>query len=277
MQSVKIISHVLPISIQDSGRYGYRKYGVPISGFMDAEAAAIANKLAGNLIPVATIEYAYGGLKLEVLTESYIGVFGAGQMNIGRLYKAGEWITIPMTGDAVWGYVAIYGGFKISQILESVSKHSRAEIGKSIEVGDELLACHELTTDKLNCYYKTEQCKSLNKHKTIRIARGPHFSLLGSASKPVEKNWKISHLIDRSGYRIIDTCDRHSYSLKSIPLCKGAIQWTPGGELIVAMADGPTVGGYPIIGVVHEDDLSTLAQCVPESIINTQWYDFAEL
>jgi allophanate hydrolase subunit 2 len=41
------------------------------------------------------------------------------------------------------------------------------------------------------------------------------------------------------------------------------VQIPHGGEPIVLMPDGPTVGGYPKIAVVIEADLRLLAQCRP--------------
>jgi len=41
------------------------------------------------------------------------------------------------------------------------------------------------------------------------------------------------------------------------------IQLPPGGEPIVLMADGPTIGGYLIAGAVISADLGALAQLAP--------------
>ncbi len=40
----------------------------------------------------------------------------------------------------------------------------------------------------------------------------------------------------------------------------GTIQVPQSGEPIVLMADAQTVGGYPIIATIHEDDLHKVAQ-----------------
>ena len=46
-------------------------------------------------------------------------------------------------------------------------------------------------------------------------------------------------------------------------LVAGAIQITPAGEPIVMLANHPTTGGYPVIGVVEPDDLPVVAQSRP--------------
>lgn len=43
----------------------------------------------------------------------------------------------------------------------------------------------------------------------------------------------------------------------------GTLQLPASGNPIIVLADGPTVGGYARIAVVHEDDMSRLAQVRP--------------
>ena len=46
----------LHTSVQDMGRYGYRKYGVPLSGSMDQNSAIRANLLVGNEASAPVLE-----------------------------------------------------------------------------------------------------------------------------------------------------------------------------------------------------------------------------
>ncbi|MFP5489231.1 MAG: allophanate hydrolase subunit 2 family protein, partial [Acidimicrobiia bacterium] len=43
-------------------------------------------------------------------------------------------------------------------------------------------------------------------------------------------------------------------------LVRGAIQVPPDGDPIMMLADHPTTGGYPVVAVVHPDDVATVAQ-----------------
>ena len=43
----------------------------------------------------------------------------------------------------------------------------------------------------------------------------------------------------------------------------GAVQVPPDGQPVVLLADHPPTGGYPVIGVVHPDDLWQCAQLRP--------------
>jgi len=51
--------------------------------------------------------------------------------------------------------------------------------------------------------------------------------------------------------------------LQSFPLVRGAVQVTSSEELVVMLADHPTTGGYPVIGVVSAVDVDRLSQATP--------------
>ena len=48
--------------------------------------------------------------------------------------------------------------------------------------------------------------------------------------------------------------------LASEGIVEGAVQVPPDGQPIVMLADHPTTGGYPVIAVVHPDDVAVIAQ-----------------
>jgi biotin-dependent carboxylase-like uncharacterized protein len=51
--------------------------------------------------------------------------------------------------------------------------------------------------------------------------------------------------------------------LASEGMVLGAVQVPPDGQPVVFLADHPTTGGYPVIGVVRAADLPAAAQAVP--------------
>ena len=56
----------------------------------------------------------------------------------------------------------------------------------------------------------------------------------------------------------------------SEPVRVGSIQVPENGLPIVTLRDGPTVGGYPKLGVIAPDDISWLVQCRPGQKIRFQ-------
>jgi antagonist of KipI len=55
----------------------------------------------------------------------------------------------------------------------------------------------------------------------------------------------------------------HEISLKSEPTDVGAVQLPPSGNPIILGPDGPTIGGYPRVAWVVEEDLPMVAQLAP--------------
>ena len=76
--SIRVRKAGILSSLQDCGRIGFRRYGVPVSGSMDQHAAAVANLLAGNHREEAVIEITLHGLQVEFLQDSLVAFAGGG-------------------------------------------------------------------------------------------------------------------------------------------------------------------------------------------------------
>ena len=95
---------------------------------------------------------------------------------------------------------------------------------------------------------------------------GPQWSLFSESDRELffTQQYSVAHSSDRMGYRLGGAALSAGMGLlPSEPVCEGAIQVPPDGSPIVLMADSPTVGGYPKIGVVATSDLPVLAQLNP--------------
>ena len=64
---IEIIEPGVLSTIQDLGRFGYQKYGVPVSGAMDQFAYRVGNILTNNNQNSASIETTVFGLKFKFL------------------------------------------------------------------------------------------------------------------------------------------------------------------------------------------------------------------
>ena len=81
----------------------------------------------------------------------------------------------------------------------------------------------------------------------------------------ITAEWSLSTLCNRMGYRLegnqpLQAPPSRRWSLGVLP---GAIQIVPEGYPIILMADGQTMGGYPLLGWVHPLDRAQLAQRRP--------------
>ena len=78
--------------------------------------------------------------------------------------------------------------------------------------------------------------------------------------------WRVSPQSDRAGYRLEgERLQPPDLEIVSEPVLPGSVQVPPGGQPIVIMPDGPTMGGYPKLAFVDPADLSGLAQAAPGS------------
>ena len=78
--------------------------------------------------------------------------------------------------------------------------------------------------------------------------------------------WRVSSSSNRVGIRLegppLERA-RHD-ELLSEGLVTGALQVPASGQPILLMNDHPTTGGYPVIAVVHSDDLWVAGQLAPQ-------------
>ena len=77
MAVIEVISPGFSSSIQDLGRTGYRKWGVPVSGAMDLEAAVLGNSLLQNPENAAVLEITLDGPALRFDSSLYFTLTGA--------------------------------------------------------------------------------------------------------------------------------------------------------------------------------------------------------
>ena len=66
-QSIEVLDGGMLTTVQDAGRFGSQRYGVPVSGAMDTLALRAANRLVGNQDAAAGLEVTLFGPRLRFL------------------------------------------------------------------------------------------------------------------------------------------------------------------------------------------------------------------
>lgn len=74
---IKVIKPGALSQLQDLGRYGYQRYGVPVNGVMDEASHRIANILVGNGEHEATLECTLTGPSLQFTHDRLVALCGA--------------------------------------------------------------------------------------------------------------------------------------------------------------------------------------------------------
>lgn len=281
--SLEVIEINALSTIQDSGRTGWRRFGVPTSGPMDAFAFHAANKLAGNVSNCAAIEIGLGDITLRALRDCVIAVAGVGfSLSIyvwdfplwsSYYVRAGWTIRLNKLDSGMWAYLAISGGVLSQPVLDSVSTNLRGRFGgldgRQLQVGDVLRAgTPSRSLNELAARTLPESAQPIySDNPVVDFIIGPQEKYFAKESTAIfmSQEYTVSNTSDRMGYRLegVPLIHRNKSELISEGMTMGAIQVPSNGQPIVMMADSPTTGGYPKIGTVASADLPLLAQCVP--------------
>jgi biotin-dependent carboxylase-like uncharacterized protein len=298
---IRIVSPGTLATIQDQGRFGYRRIGVPQSGVLHADLAWVANMLAGNTADTALIEFFFSGPTLRLdegtLRLALAGDFSAKLIRdkVKRTLKSWRTVTLEagdtlqvgsvMSGKA--GYIAISGGLDLPQVMGSNSTYLRGGFGgiagKKI-LPDSILAVNRETIDAgpdqqlprssdLATLGLTQSAPESDLPASIRVIWGPQDDYFTAAALHdfLTGTYKVSQESDRMGSRLEGPILVHHPDKKpeiiSDGIVPGAIQVPGNGVPIVLLADGPTVGGYPKIATVSSVDLPKLAVMPPGSQI----------
>jgi antagonist of KipI len=271
------------VTIQDSGRTGWRKFGVPASGPMDAFAFRSANVLAGNTPHHASLEIGLGDMTLRALRDCVVSVTGVGfglsiylwDFPLWSSYyvRAGWMIRLTRWESGMWAYLAIAGGIQTQLVLGSRSTYLRGHLGslegRQLQAGDVLrsgtpsrplteLAARTLPGERRPIY-------SDNPVVDVILGAQEKYFTKENIERFLSSEYSVSLTSDRMGYRLEGAAltHRNKNELISEGMTMGAIQVPSNGQPIVMMADSPTTGGYPKIGTIVSADLPLLAQCVP--------------
>jgi len=271
------------VTLQDDGRHGWKRFGVPVSGAMDVDAMAVANALVGNPPGHAAIEFAHAGGEWEIAAPSCrIAVTGgsfalaAGGSRIApyqsHTLTRGQRLSVGGTKDAVWGYLAVAGGFDLRPQLSSLSTHPRSGLGglhgRLLSAGDEIpLRIAHAPEGHEHRFANAEAPR-----RRLRVVPGPqdcHFTP-ASVAAFLGSGYQVTNQCDRQGYRLagqaLEHRDGHDNIVSDAPV-PGCVQVPGAGQPIVLLMDCQTIGGYPKIATVIKPDLGHLAQCRPGTTV----------
>lgn len=267
--------------VTDRGRPGHAHLGVPPSGALDRPAFDLGNRLVGNEPGAAGLELLGGGLRVRARGARVVAVTGApAPVRVdGRPAASHAAVRLPdgsvlEIGGPVGGlrvYLAVAGGIDLPAALGSRSTDLLSGLGPDpIADGDELPAGTWSGPIPVSGPVPVSVPGSTVR---LRVRLGPrddwfadpHAALTG----PV---WTVSPTGNRIGVRLDGPPPpRHpgtsGRELLSEAMVTGAVQAPPDGPPVVFLADHPTTGGYPVLGVVESADLPLLAQAPPGSAV----------
>jgi biotin-dependent carboxylase-like uncharacterized protein len=277
-------------TFQDLGRRGRGHQGVARSGAFDQHSHRLANRLLGNDLEAATIEILLGPCEFESTGDVIVSITGTDALpvvgryhstadegsrgpwmqireascNVAFVLHAGEYLRIGTPSNGLRTHLSVRGGFGIASVLGSRSYDSLGQIGPSpLRADDLLLVGSSLTAE---AWFEVVPLRLPVDPIGIPLLLGPRHDWLSETALAslASLTWTIDPASNRTGVRFAGLpLERREGELPSEAMIPGAVQLPPSGLPIVLGPDGGTTGGYPVVGVIPQVGLDSLAQRRP--------------
>ncbi|MFV8309447.1 biotin-dependent carboxyltransferase family protein [Mycobacteroides chelonae] len=270
--------------IQDLGRVGKAAMGVGRSGAADRKSHSLANRLVANPDHLATIEVTLGGMSFRVSGgDAVVAVTGADtDPSVNGIPFGTNSITQVQNGDVVSlgaplsglrSYVAVRGGVSVAPVMGSRSFDILSGIGpKPLRAGDRLPV-----GPRSPSFPEIEQAPVATMSDDIvelKVVPGPRDDWFVDPDELTHGSWVVSDRSDRVGTRLIGKPLELRDPARQLPsegVIRGAIQVPPGGQPVILGPDHPVTGGYPVIGVITDQDVDLAAQVRPGQTVRFRW------
>ena len=274
-------------TVQDLGRPGYQRYGVPWSGAADPASLLLANRAVGNPDGAAGLECTLMGPVLRFRQPVLTALGGADHRGVLHLPGGGRWPVPVGTSflapagsvlrfagppEGMRTYLAFAGGIDVPEVLGSRATYLTAEFGgfegRALRSGDRLHIGAAPEGARENRFEPEARRPPAAGPLRLRISLGPQEDCFTEecVARLSEFRFTVSNDSNRMGVRLDGPILEHREGMKEIVSDAnphGTIQVPPGGHPIVMGADQGITGGYPKIGTVVAPDLARLAQALP--------------
>ncbi|MFJ8045173.1 biotin-dependent carboxyltransferase family protein [Kitasatospora sp. NPDC096147] len=262
-------------TVQDLGRRGVAHLGVPRGGALDEPALRAGNRLVGNPEGAAGLETTLGGVALRAVGRVVVAVTGApAAVRVDE--RAAAWgaaVVVPdgavvEVGPATYGvrsYLAVAGGVAVDPVLGSRSADLLSGLGPAPLTAGQALP--------------VGAAPGVPPAEGLAVLPAPPAELVLRLQPGPRADWfapEALTLLARARYEVAAASNRialrtegpalprlRTGELPSEGMVLGGVQVPPDGRPVVFLADHPTTGGYPVIGVVPAADLAAAAQARP--------------
>jgi KipI family sensor histidine kinase inhibitor len=290
--TLRILDPGAQTTVQDLGRRGQLRYGIPPSGPVDPGAFVVANRLVGNADGAAALECTVLGPRFEVGAPCAIAVTGAEIPITVNGQEAPGWTTVPLAaGDVVKlgaartgvrAYVAFSGGIDVPAVLGSRSTYLRGRLGglegRALRREDVLpLAPAAVPVVRR---VPLEARPDRGAEPEIRVVLGPQDDRFDRAGLEALLTGPFEMLpqSDRMGARLRGPriAHNHGHDIISDGIALGSIQVPGDGQPIVLLVDRQSTGGYTKVATVCSFDIGRLGQVKPGQRVRFRAITLAE-
>lgn len=271
--------------VQDSGRRGYRRFGVPESGYADPVSARLANRLVGNPDGGALLESLLGDVVVRNEGSGlWVAVTGVdADIRLSRdgrpravaagaavFLAAGAELAVGRPRAGVRAYIAIAGGVDVPPVLGSRSRDTLSSLGPApLAAGALVPTGVAVGVPSSVPVAPTAHPPTPGSTLDVALTLGPRADRLDQrgADALFTQRWTVTARADRIGIRL--TADQQltfavREQLPSEGTVCGAVEVPSDGLPFVLMTDHPVTVGYPVVAVVADEQTrGRLAQCAP--------------
>ena len=281
-EAIQIVEPGLLTTVQDLGRYGYQRFGVPVSGAMDGFALRAANLLVGNEEGAAGLELTVLGPTIVFNEDASIAITGGdltAQLDGQPIPRweavsvlAGGKLTFGGAQDGLRSWLAVAGGIDVPVVMGSRSTFVLGGIGglegRALKAGDTLSTLDDAGSPASGRRLPEDYPAPSYGHSfELRVILGPQDKDFteDAIAMLLASNYSVSMDQDRMGCRLEGPALEHRSGADIVsdgsPL--GAVQVPGDGAPIVLLADRGPTGGYTKIATVIAADVRLLAQAMP--------------
>ncbi len=280
--SFRVVAPGWLTTVQDLGRIGAQRYGMPVAGAMDPPALRLANRLVGNRDDAAGLEVTIQGPTLLCEVDALVAVTGGDLSPTldGRHLplwtsfdvRRGQRLAFGARRSGARAYLAVAGGVDVPSVLGSRATHLASRTGglegRALQQGDVLAAGPRRSRRSVAGRAVPPAVRPTYRTPIdLRLVPGPQRDWFNEevVALLTTHAYTIGPASDRMGYRLVGPplaggADRSMLS-EAMPL--GALQVPGDGQPILLMADRQTTGGYPVIAVLATADIGLAAQGAP--------------
>ena len=296
--ALEVLEGGLLTTVQDLGRPGLQRLGIPACGAMDAPALGAANRLVGNPAGAAALECTLAGPRLRLLRSLVLAVAGADlrpvleRSDLGRweapvwasfLARAGSVLSFEGRRAGARAYLAVAGGLDVPEVLGSRSTDLGSgfggHAGRALRAGDVLGALPGKGVPGGRSWPEGLRPRGPG-GGALRVLLGPQDDQFtpGAVARFLSTEFVLSASSDRMGCRLEGPplAHRGAREIVSDGNVLGSVQVPPDGRPIVMLADRGSTGGYPRIATVIGADVPRLGQLAPGDRVRFEAVDLEQ-
>jgi len=266
-------------TVQDAGRGGHMRYGIPPSGPVDRRSFVLANRLVGNPDGAAALEFTLLGPRLRAEAPCSVAVTGADAPLTLNDAPTPAWTTLTLAaGDVVKvgaarsgvrGYIAVAGGIDVPPALGSRATYLRGRMGGlhgRALARDDRLPLGAPPTPRRRTVPPAAR-PQWGGEPVLHVVLGPQadrFTAEGIAAF-LGSTYDVLPQSDRMGARLRGAPIAHArgHDIISDGIALGSVQVPGDGQPIVLLMDRQSTGGYTKIATVCSFDIARVGQAKP--------------